>query len=270
MNRWKFDDFEIGASLGRGKFGRVYLAREKKSGFIVALKILFKTEITGSNATKQVRREIEIQSHMKHENILRLYGYFYDDLHVYIILEYAAKGEMFKLLQKKKRFTEQEGAKYISEMVQALKYIHSKNVIHRDIKPENIIIGADNKLKIADFGWAVHNIDSKRYTFCGTMDYLPPEMVCYEKHDRYVDLWGVGVLAYEFVVGNPPFEAKGSTDETFRRIRFVDFTFPAYLSNACKDFISKLLVREPENRLSVDQILSHRWIKAHTRVKREE
>ncbi|EIJ88287.1 aurora kinase A [Nematocida parisii] len=269
MNRWKFDDFEIGASLGRGKFGKVYLAREKKSGFIVALKILLKTEITGCNATKQVRREIEIQSHMKHENILRLYGYFYDDLNVYIILEYAAKGEMFKLLQKKKRFTEQEGAKYIAEMVQALKYIHTKNVIHRDIKPENILIGADNKLKIADFGWAVHNIDSKRYTFCGTMDYLPPEMVCHQKHDKYVDIWGIGVLAYEFVVGNPPFEAKGSTDETFKRIKSIEFTFPSYLSNACKDFISKLLVREPEERLSIDQILTHRWIRTNTRTKKE-
>lgn len=270
MAEWKFEDFEIGAPLGRGKFGRVYLAREKASGFIVALKILLKSEITGSNATKQVRREIEIQSHLKHENILRLYGYFYDDLHVYIILEYAAKGEMFKLLQKKKRFTEQEGAVYISQMASALKYIHSKNVIHRDIKPENLLIGADNKLKVADFGWAVHNIDSKRYTFCGTMDYLPPEMVCHQKHDKAVDLWGIGVLAYEFVVGKPPFETRGSTEETFKKIKSVDFAYPAYLSNACKDFISRLLVREPAYRLSIDQVLSHRWIRTHLRNQARE
>lgn len=266
MNEWRFDDFEIGAALGRGKFGRVYLAREKKSGFIVALKILFKAEITSSNATKQVRREIEIQSHLKHENILRLYGYFYDEENVYLILEYAAKGELFKLLQKKKRFTEQEGAKYIAQMAYALRYIHNKNVIHRDIKPENILIGADGKLKVADFGWAVHNMDSKRYTFCGTMDYLPPEMVCHQKHDRAVDIWGLGVLAYEFVVGKPPFETKGSTEETFKKIKSVEFGFPPFLSNTCRDFISKLLVREPERRLAIERILAHRWIRTNAKA----
>jgi aurora kinase, other len=133
--QWSLPDFDVGRPLGKGKFGRVYLAREKKSGYIVALKVLFKSELAENHVEKQLRREIEIQSHLRHPNILRLYGYFYDEKRVYLILEYAAKGELYKILQKTKKFDEETSARYILQMAKALQYLHKKHVIHRDIKP---------------------------------------------------------------------------------------------------------------------------------------
>ena len=113
----------------------MYLAREKQSGYIVALKVLFKNQLQENNVEHQLRREIEIQSHLRHPNILRLYGYFYDESRVFLILEFAAKGEVFKELQKCKYFNEQRTATYIESLARALVYCHSKHVIHRDINP---------------------------------------------------------------------------------------------------------------------------------------
>ena len=104
------EDFDIGKPLGRGKFGNVYLAREKQSKYIVALKVLYKSQLQQSHVEHQLRREIEIQSHLRHPNILRLYGYFYDQNRVYLILEYAARGELYKELKKARRFSEQRSA----------------------------------------------------------------------------------------------------------------------------------------------------------------
>lgn len=109
-------DFDIGKPLGRGKFGCVYLAREKKSKFICALKVLQKQQIASAHVEHQLRREIEIQSHLRHKNILRLWGYFYDHTRIYLILEFAAKGEMYKHLKKEGKFSEQKTAKYIHDL----------------------------------------------------------------------------------------------------------------------------------------------------------
>ncbi len=108
---WSLKDFDVGKALGKGKFGRVYLAREKRSGYIVALKILFKSELQQHKVEKQLRREIEIQSHLRHRNILRLYGYFHDSKRVYLILEFAAQGELYKQLRKYGRFPEKRAAR---------------------------------------------------------------------------------------------------------------------------------------------------------------
>ncbi|KAK2144620.1 hypothetical protein LSH36_743g01027, partial [Paralvinella palmiformis] len=236
--KWQLQDFDIGRPLGKGKFGNVYLAREKQSKYIVALKVLFKSQLEKAGVEHQLRREIEIQSHLRHPHILRLFGYFYDDRRVYLILEYAPKGELYKVLQKAKRFSESVTASYIFQLADALMYCHSKNVIHRDIKPENLLLGLRGELKIADFGWSVHAPSSRRATLCGTLDYLPPEMIEGHLHDEKVDLWSLGILCYEFLVGNPPFEAEGHT-ETYRRISRVDLKFPENVSEGARDLISK-------------------------------
>ncbi|KAH7286022.1 hypothetical protein KP509_33G055700 [Ceratopteris richardii] len=260
---WKLADFDIGRPLGRGKFGNVYLAREKKSKYIVALKVLFKKQLQGSYVEHQLRREIEIQSHLRHPNILRLYGYFYDENCVYLILEYAARGEVYKELQRQKVFNERRTATYIASLTNALIHCHEKHVIHRDIKPENLLLGFKGELKIADFGWSVHTFN-KRKTMCGTLDYLPPEMVESKEHDAGVDIWSLGVLCYEFLYGRAPFEAPGHTD-TYKRIIRIDLKFPAQpvVSHQAKDLISKLLVKDSAQRLPLKQVLLHPWIVAN-------
>lgn len=237
----------------------MYLAREKSSKYIVALKVLFKHQLQQSHVEHQLRREIEIQSHLRNKNILRLYGYFYDSNRVYLILEYAAQGELYKELQRCNQFSESRTATYIMSLAKALSYCHSKHVIHRDIKPENLLLGLKGELKIADFGWSVHAPNSRRQTLCGTLDYLPPEMIEGNGHDAAVDIWSLGVLCYEFLVGSPPFEAQGHA-ETYRRILKVDLRFPELISSGAQDLIKKLLVKAPEGRLPLRDVLTHPWI----------
>lgn len=260
--QWSLDDFEIGKPLGRGKFGSVYLARERKSKYIVALKVLQKNQLLKAGVEHQLRREIEIQSHLRHKHILRMYGYFYDAKRIYLILEYSPGGELYKKLTARGRFTEAKSAKYISDLARALKYCHAKHVIHRDIKPENLLIGAQGEIKIADFGWSVHAPSSRRNTLCGTLDYLPPEMVEGREHDEMVDVWSLGVLLYEFLVGSPPFETESHT-ATYRKISRVELVFPPGVERDAQDLISKLLKKDPNQRLSLANVPNHPWVKRY-------
>jgi serine/threonine protein kinase len=253
------NDFEVGRPLGNGKFGRVYLARTRKDKYIVALKVLRKSQLEKNGVEHQLRREIEIQTHLVHKNILRMYGYFWDEKRIYLILEFAPGGELYKRLTAKGRFGEQETARYILEMSRALSYCHQKHVIHRDIKPENLLLGLNGELKIADFGWSVHAPSLRRETFCGTLDYLPPEMVEVKGYDEKVDLWSLGVLCYEFLVGEPPFDAPGKK-ATFKRISRVDLHFPDYVSAGARDLITRLLVKDPKERMLLDDVAKHPWI----------
>jgi len=261
-NRWTLNDFDIGRPLGKGKFGNVYLAREKKSKYIVALKILFKSQLQKAAVEHQLRREIEIQSHLKHNHILRLFGYFWDETRIYLVLEFAPRGEMYKTLQKRPggKFDEPTASKYIRQMTQALAYCHSMNVIHRDIKPENLLLDMKGDLKISDFGWSVHAPSSRRATMCGTLDYLPPEMIEGSLHDEKVDHWALGVLTYEFLVGSPPFEAPNN-QETYRRIINVDLRYPQHVSSKARDLVGRLLRKDPMDRISLQEVLEHPWIK---------
>ncbi|KAH7170499.1 kinase-like domain-containing protein [Dactylonectria macrodidyma] len=256
--------FEIGRPLGKGKFGRVYLARERTTGFICALKVLHKYELKGE-IPKQVRREIEIQSNLRHPNVLKLFGHFHDSKRIFLILEYAGKGELYKHLRKENRFPEWKAAQYIAQMASALRYLHGKHIIHRDIKPENILVGIHGEIKISDFGWSVHAPGNRRTTLCGTLDYLPPEMIkpgnAQNTYNDKVDLWSLGVLTYEFLVGEAPFE--DSVVLTHRRIARCDMTVPSWVSPEATDLIKRLLVLDPEKRISLDQIAVHPWIVKH-------
>ncbi|KAL7168710.1 hypothetical protein ACSBR2_039038 [Camellia fascicularis] len=182
-----------------------------QSKYIVALKVIFKEQIEKYRLHHQLRREMEIQTSLRHPNALRLYGWFHDDERIYMILEYAHCGELYRELRKTGHLIEKQAATYIASLVQALAYCHKKDVIHRDIKPENLLLDHE----IADFGWSVQST-SKRHTMCGTLDYLAPEMVENKAHNYAVDNWALGILCYEFLYGVPPFEAESQTD-TFRR-----------------------------------------------------
>ncbi|CAK5056112.1 unnamed protein product [Meloidogyne enterolobii] len=205
QHRWQLSDFEIGRPLGKGKFGNVYLARDRYYRIPVALKILF-----------------------KHPNILRIHNFFHDDKKVYLILEYAVHGELFKELNRCKKFSESRTARYIFQVADALNYCHSKKIIHRDIKPENILLCDDGQIRIADFGWAV-------------------------------DYWSVGVLCYEFLTGKPPFETDDQK-HTYKRITNVEYVFPRHVSKGAMDLISRLLRKDPNQRMTFEQLLKHPWI----------
>ncbi|EPS38246.1 hypothetical protein H072_7982 [Dactylellina haptotyla CBS 200.50] len=253
--------FEIGRPLGKGKFGRVYLAKERKTGFLCALKVLHKSELQEGRVEVQLRREVEIQSNLRHPNILRFFGHFHDSKRVFLIIEYAAQGELYKMLRKAGSFSEPRAASYIAQMASALSYLHKKHVIHRDIKPENILVGSHGEIKLSDFGWSVHAPTNRRTTLCGTLDYLPPEMLREEPHGEKVDLWSLGVLMYEFLVGAAPFE--DAPRETQSRIVRLRYQVPDFVSPEAKDLITRLLRLDPEKRLPLDQVAEHPWIVKH-------
>ncbi|KAK0112020.1 hypothetical protein ONS96_001281 [Cadophora gregata f. sp. sojae] len=256
--------FEIGKPLGKGKFGRVYLALHRPSGFVCALKTLYKDQIVREGAENLVRREIEVHGNLQHPGVLKFYNHFHDSKRIFLILEYAAGGELYKVLQKERRFTEPKAARYLAQVADSLRYLHSKHVMHRDIKPENILIGLHGELKLADFGYSVHSTSNRRQTLCGTLDYLPPEMITSGKihYTSAIDLWTLGVLAYEFLMGEAPFE--DSQVMTHRRIARNEMTpMSASLSQGAKDFVHSLLVLDPSKRLSLDGVLQHPWIRKH-------
>ncbi|KAK6440860.1 spindle assembly checkpoint kinase, partial [Oleoguttula sp. CCFEE 5521] len=208
---------------------------------------------------------IEIQSNLAHPNVLRLYGHFHDSKRIFLILEFAVRGELYKHLRKAGKFAEPLAAQYIAQMASALKYLHKKHVIHRDIKPENILVGLHGEIKISDFGWSVHAPNNRRKTMCGTLDYLPPEMIRPGReenwYDEKVDLWSLGVLAYEFLVGEAPFE--DTPVMTQRRIARGEMTIPTNLSAEARDLIKRLLVLDPDKRLALEEVERHPWILRH-------
>ncbi|XP_060532606.1 aurora kinase B-like [Cylas formicarius] len=261
---WSLNDFELGKRLGRGKFGRVFIAREKRTGYLVALKTLVKKEIVKGRVERLTMREIEIQSHLKHPNILQLLAWFHDSHRIYIILEFAGKGELYRHLKSSPggRFSESISAKYIYQVADALEYCHQNQVIHRDIKPENLLLTITNDVKLADFGWSVHSPSMHRNTLCGTLDYLPPEMVDGKDYRHHVDNWCLGILCYEFLHGYPPFEGKDQED-THQRIKSGNLKFADFISDGAHNLITNLVVLKGEKRMSLVKVMKHPWVINH-------
>ncbi|KAF3428615.1 hypothetical protein E2986_03739 [Frieseomelitta varia] len=256
--QWNLDDFEIGAPLGRGKFGRVYLARERTTHYMVALKTLYKVELMKGRVEKQMNRYMKL---FRHPHILQMLTYFHDHKRIYLVLEFAARGELYKELKRQpnERFNEHLSAKYTYQVADALEYCHRNNVIHRDIKPENLLLTYEGNVKLADFGWSVHAPSSKRNTLCGTLDYLPPEMVTGQTYDIYVDHWCLGILCYEFLVGKPPF-LSDSQQETYVKIKTINIQWPEQITPGAKDLISRLIKRKSSERISMAAVKKHFWI----------
>lgn len=295
---WCLDDWTITKSIGKGKFGNVYLAKQKFSNATVALKVLFKSMLIkdGGGGICNLKREVEIQSRLQHPNILKLYGYFQNETHVHLILEHAQGGDFYKHLRKHGYFDEAQAASYIYQVIDALEYCHQCNVIHRDIKPENLLLDPKNRIKLADFGWSVIAMApyQTRHTFCGTPYYMSPEIVDGKPYDHRVDLWSIGVLTYELLIGKTPFENKNHM-EMYEDIKSAKFTFTngpkepkpnkamegnslidstddpfcsgednhkheIAISAEAKDFIRSFLQTDPMSRMALTDAKKHPWM----------
>lgn len=157
---------------------------------------------------EQMKKELEIHYRVaRHPNIVQLYAYFHDENNVYSLLEFANDGNLYQRLKRLQYFSEEVTRRIIQQVVAALWYLQERHVIHRDIKPENILITDINTwhVKLCDFGWSTHSIDQNRLTFCGTPDYLAPEIVKHLPYDDKIDNWAVGILTYELLTGASPF-----------------------------------------------------------------
>lgn len=269
---WKLNDFEIlKGPIGKGQFGAVYLTREKASGKLVALKVLEKKLLETKPKLKvQLKREVEVHSHLRHPNILRMYGYFQDDQRVYLVLEYAPKGDLFTILRRDKTFSPKIAATYLRDIAEAFVYLHSKHVIHRDLKPENLLLDERGKVKLADFGYAAclqwDGQKNPRTTFCGTLEYLAPEIIDDKPQDYAVDIWDLGILLFEFLVGSSPFQAPVNND-VVKKISSGQVQYPNDMDPGAKHLISKMLQINPKKRIGIQNILLHPWIVSNAQPK---
>ena len=265
LKKFTHEDFEFGPKVGKGKYGDVFLARHRKTNLIMAIKVLDKMVLRQMRVQRQLIREIKFHWYLKHKNVVPLYGIFHDEDRVYMLMEYADQGDVYKELKQSpdKRFTEAKAAQYIKQVLEATMFLHNHDIIHRDLKPENLL-NCDGVIKLADFGWSVHvEKSAKRKTFCGTLDYMPPEMVSGDKYDSSIDNWSIGVMAYEFIAGTPPF-GKESQHETLQSIAQSQVNFSqAPFSEEAKNFISGLLNSTAGKRLTLTSAISHPWITKH-------
>ena len=176
------DDFEslANSNIGVGGFGKVYKVRHKVSKNIFAIKVINKTKIIEHDLVEQIKLEVKIMYNLNHENVVKLHNHYEDDDNFYLILQYCSKGQLYSILKKEGRLNEKIASQFLREVISACCYLHSLDppIIHRDIKPENILLDSNNSVKLADFGWSnFFNGDSRRLTYCGTPEYLAPEMI---------------------------------------------------------------------------------------------
>ena len=276
-NKYDFKNFEkviegiFPKQLGCGSFGRVFLVSHKETKELFALKTIEKRKIMVTYGKLDIiYDEINIHSKLLHENIIKVYNIFEDEESINIIMEYAQNGNLYQLIKKEKNgFSETKAFDYFIQMINAVYYLHSNNIIHRDIKPENILISKDNKLKLCDFGWAKELTLENRSTFCGTMEYMAPEIVGSENYDYSVDIWSLGILLYELLFGHSPFKGN-STNNIILNIKSHELNYDENnkkISNSCKDLIQHLLNMNPQKRLKIKDILEHPFIKKHSKKK---
>lgn len=164
---WTLDDFIPEESVGNGQYGKVYKAIEKRSNYEVALKVIEISKIVEHDFFAQIKSEIEIHHRLRHPNILRLFGYFYDDRSVYVVLEYAPYGNLYQKIKRESKLEEDLARKILRQLINALIFMRDRNIIHRDIKPENILLmDSEGTIKLSDFGWATKALNNaNRMTF---------------------------------------------------------------------------------------------------------
>ena len=255
------EDLTIGRVLGEGSYAVV---RESFSyGRIYALKILDKNQVISQGELNSVFREKTVLSKMNHPGIVKLHMTAMDDKSLYFLLEYCANGELFELIKKYDRLPQDVVRFYTAQILEALDHIHGQGIVHRDIKPENILLDSNLHIKITDFGTAkevgsVVHTQLVRSSFVGTSHYLSPEILNEDKVSTSSDIWALGCVIYQMLVGRPPFS--GATDYLiFEQIRKNQIVFPEFVSAPLRQLISSLLQIDPSQRPTAAQIREHPW-----------
>uniref|UniRef100_W5KSA6 Death associated protein kinase 2 n=1 Tax=Astyanax mexicanus TaxID=7994 RepID=W5KSA6_ASTMX len=261
------DFYEIGEILGSGHFGQVRELRERASGVSWAGKFVKLRRSVSSRLgleRKSVEREVEILQALQHTNIMALKDVFESRAEVVIVVELIRGGELFDFVAEKENLTEIEAIEFLKQILKGVAFMHSKQIAHFDLKPENIML-SDKKvehpeIKIIDFGLAQRLTPGEEYrSLCGTPQYIGPEVINYEP---------LSVVLYLLLSGLSPFQ--GDTDEeTLRNIVDMKYEFEeqyfSQTSDMAKDFIEKLLIKEPSERMTAEECLLHPWIKPLTR-----
>uniref|UniRef100_A0A665W5B3 Ribosomal protein S6 kinase beta-2 n=1 Tax=Echeneis naucrates TaxID=173247 RepID=A0A665W5B3_ECHNA len=246
--------FELLTVLGKGAYGKVFQVRKVQGaqmGKIFAMKVLKKAKIVcNAKDTAHTRAEREILETVRHPFIVDLLYAFQTGGKLYLILECLSGGELFMQLEKEGIFMEDTACFYLGEIILALGHLHSYGIIYRDLKPENIMLNHQGHIKLTDFGLCKESIHdgTVTHTFCGTIEYMAPEILTRSGHNRAVDWWSLGALMYDMMTGSPPFTAE-NRKKTIDKILKCKLNLPPYLTIDARDLIKKLLKKNPAQRL---------------------
>jgi len=241
-----------------------------KKPMYYALKMLKKSEIIRLKQVEHIKSEKSILSQINHPFIVVLYASFQDENNLFMLMEYIIGGELFSQLRKVGRFSNDTSRFYAAEIVLALEYLHSKNIVYRDLKPENLLIDKDGHMKITDFGFA-KVVEDRTWTLCGTPEYLAPEIIQSKGHGKAVDWWALGILIYEMLAGYPPFYDENPFG-IYQKILAGKIEFPRHFDPNAKDLVKKLLTADRTKRFGclkdgAEDIKRHKWFKGVDWVK---
>ncbi|ORX44167.1 Pkinase-domain-containing protein [Piromyces finnis] len=262
----KYGRYEMLKHLGTGSFATVHLAKDIKTGDLVAMKFIDKVNFVGPESNS-IYEEIKLMKAIKHKNIVKLIDVIETSTVLCIVMEYCENGELYDLIVENfQNFTIDDKKKIFKELVRAVKYLHENNISHRDLKVENILLDKDNNVKLADFNLATKFTPDELFTHrCGSEEYTAPEIVTRKAYDpRLTDIWALGIILYAIVVGHLPFYHKNGEriQSMYHRIAMVNYKFPpgVEIDKDAKNLIGSILKYTPQSRATLDQILSHPWL----------
>lgn len=245
-------DFDLLTVLGIGSFGRVMKVRERSTGKIFAMKVMDKQMVIQNRMVDHTQAEKDILGGINHPFIVKLHYAFQTRKHLVLVLDFLCGGELFFHLQRSKRFSESRARMYCAEIGTALDYIHSSNIIYRDLKPENLVLDREGHCILTDFGLAKRNVVDMTHTFCGTPEYMAPELITKQGHTKAVDWWSLGVFLYEMVAGLPPFYSQ-NVNEMYELILHRPLKCPPFFSRELQNLCERLLDRDPSKRMQTGQ-----------------
>ena len=260
----KISDFILMKELGVGSYGRVILVQHKITQAKYAIKCIDKRNKVNIEEKPYFRREIEIMYRVHHPNVVKLFGHFEDNKYCYFIMEYIPGGNVYNLVPKNgiKTVPTKTIVSIMKDVISAVYFLHhmSPPIIHRDIKPENVVLDQNMRAKLTDFGWSNYmQGDMKRTTVCGTPVYLAPEIINNRGHDEKVDIWCIGVLLFELLTGISPFQ--GNDVQTIKyNINRLNIAWQRDMDRDAVDLIRRILKYNPEERISLEQMLLHPFI----------
>lgn len=264
------DDFLVMKVIGQGSFGKVFMVQHKPSSKYFAMKSIRKDVVIDAEQLENLRLEKHIMLCVEHPFLISMEYVFQRDFRIYFLMDFIRGGELYRLLANRKRLSEAEAKFYGIQVAMALGYLHKSRILYRDLKPENILISEDGYIKLADFGLAKMLGEEVANSFCGTPEYLAPEMINGTGHDHTLDWWTLGVLLYEMLVGIPPFYNQNK-HQMYYLIETGAIRWPQKdkhgftISDEAQDLISKLLNKDKLTRIGrdkdVDEITSHPWFK---------
>eukprot|EP00030_Apusomonadida_sp_AF-17_P000541 a174975_535.p1 GENE.a174975_535~~a174975_535.p1 ORF type:complete len:388 (+),score=152.59 a174975_535:34-1164(+) len=255
------DDFDNLSVLGKGSFGKVLLVRKKDNQQVYAMKILLKSMLIERNQVDHTKAERDILKMIRHPFIVQLHYAFQTEDKLYMVLDYINGGELFFHLKRCGRFPEGQVLLYAAEITSALAFVHSLNIIYRDLKPENLLLDSEGHIRITDFGLSKQfkSSEERTETFCGTPEYLAPEILRGEPHGAAVDWWSLGTLLWELLSGLPPFYSQ-NTNAMYQRILTGALAYPDYFQPETKAILAGFLTRPVAERLGstgADAVKSH-------------